>query len=355
MKLALALVLAAVAAGCASSPATDLDTQSQDLGRAVDVPNPSGAYVARITANGSGCPAGTWNAAISEDGRAFTVSFSGYEAVLEPGQSFAVRDCQLSLDLRSPEGFSFSVSSFHYQGYALLDQPGMSARQTAKYYFQGNPVPATEQRTEMSGPHDASYTFSDEIGFSDLVWSPCGASRTLQAQTRIVAQNNAEKTGAAYVNTTSVDGEIETVLRFGLSWRRCDGGGGGADGPPHTRPIHRAYNRRIGDHLQGITQGEGAPQWAYEGISFHLYTDASPGRAPLYRCRAGSHHFLSRDARCENQVFEGELGYVSTEPHEGLVEIFRCVGGRDHLTTSNLDECFAARMRNEGSQGFARP
>src|SRR5215468_1810753 len=89
----------------------------------VSVPNPSGAYFASITANGTGCPAGTWGADISPDGKAFTVTFSQYEAVVQPGSAFSVKDCTIAIKLKTPEGFSFSVSSFHYQGYALLDQP----------------------------------------------------------------------------------------------------------------------------------------------------------------------------------------------------------------------------------------
>jgi hypothetical protein len=207
--------------GCAGNTSEDTGDSSQDLGQGVDVPNPSGAYFANITANGSGCPAGTWQAAISDDGKAFTVTFSGYEATVSPGAAMSVKDCTLAINLKTPEGLSFSVSDFHYQGYAILDQPGMTAMQSAKYYFQGNPVPATENRTNLTGPYNDSYLFSDSIGVADLVWSPCGASRTLNAQTRIVLQNNAQHNGSGYMNTSSVDGQVQTVMRFGLSWRTC--------------------------------------------------------------------------------------------------------------------------------------
>lgn len=217
------------AIGC-SADATSADNgdeavgeASQDLTSSVDVPNPSGAYFARITANGTGCKPGTWTAEISPDGKAFTVAFGEYEAMVEPGQAMAIKDCTLSIGLHSPSGLSFAVSSFHYQGYALLDSPSMSARQTAKYYFQGNPVPAQENRSDMRGPFDDSYVFSDRLLTGDFVWSPCGVERNLNAQTRIVLRNNPRKTGSGYLNTTSVDGEVRTPLRisFGLDWRRC--------------------------------------------------------------------------------------------------------------------------------------
>ena len=54
------------------------------IGQGVNVPNPSGAYFARISANGSGCPAGSWQAAISDDGKVFQEQRSNAE-MLECG------------------------------------------------------------------------------------------------------------------------------------------------------------------------------------------------------------------------------------------------------------------------------
>ena len=230
MKLFSSLSLSAVAlaacivgtgcAGNASAPDEGADSTGEELGT-TNVPNPNGAYFASITANGTGCPAGTWDASISPDGQAFTVTFSQYEAMLNPGQAMQIKDCTLGIDFHSPSGLSFAVSDFYYQGYALLDSPGMTAKQSAKYYFMGNPVPARELRTDLVGPHDDSYLFQDTIGTVDLVWSPCGTTRRLNAQTRLILQNNAQKSGSAYLNTTSVDGHTGIRFRWNLLWRSC--------------------------------------------------------------------------------------------------------------------------------------
>jgi hypothetical protein len=222
-----ALMMSAFGAGCAAesteTPDDEVASTEQGLGQTIDVPNPSGAYFASVTANGTGCLPGSWEAAISPDGKAFTVTFSAYEAVVEPGQSFSIKDCNIGIDLRSPQGLSYSVGSFHYQGYTILDKPGMSATQTAKYYFQGNPLPARENRSTLTGPYDNSYIFSDQIGIVDLVWSPCGATRRLNALTRLQVRNNSRKTGTGYTNTAAVDATVDTKFRFvfGLNWRRC--------------------------------------------------------------------------------------------------------------------------------------
>ena len=352
------LVCFAISAGClaltgCARDAEDIASGTANLGTGVDVPNPSGAYFASVTANGTGCPAGTWDAAISPDGKAFTVTFSQYEALVDPGQSMAIKDCTLGINLKSPSGFSFAVDSFHYQGYALLDQAGMTARQTAKYYFMGNPVPAQELRSDMNGPYDNSYVFSDDIGIADLVWSPCGVERSLIAQTRLVLQNNAAKSGTGYLNTSSVDGEIKMVFTFGLTWEQCGNGGGGDDKP--SVPIYRGYNGAIGDHLQGLGANEGAPAYTPEGVGFTIFASGGADRAPLFRCRVGAYHFLSGDPSCEGQIGEGQLGYVAQSPAAGLVQIFRCLGGADHLTTANPQECTNAGFQIEGPQGYAAP
>jgi len=210
------------AVGCSQETGDQIEetgAATDAVGSTITVPNPSGAYFAKVTANGSGCPAGTWDAAISDDGKTFTMRFSQYETSLEPGQMIAVKDCQLAIKLHSPQGLSYSVSQFYYSGYAYLDQAGMTATQTAKYYFQGNPIASADNRSDMRGPMDKEYVFQDNIGIVDLVWSKCGVDRDLNVATRVMAKNNVRKTGSGYISNTTVDGSVE--LKFKLAWRRC--------------------------------------------------------------------------------------------------------------------------------------
>lgn len=188
-------------------------------GSSTTVTNPGLPYFADVTANGTGCPAGTWNVNIDPSGQTFTLTFSSYDISLSPGQALAVRDCQIGINLHSPQGLSYSIAQFFYSGYAFLDSPGMSARQTAHYYFQGNPIEAEKGNTSLSGPVDQEYTYQDNVPIADLVWSPCGAQRLLNVSTRILEMNNPQKTGTGYMNTLAVDGNI--TLRFKLSWRSC--------------------------------------------------------------------------------------------------------------------------------------
>lgn len=221
---ALATLLFGAAWGCAADapdPSEDEAVASSTVSQTIEVVSPSGAYFASITANGSGCPAGTWEAAISPDGQAFTVTFSAYETTLSPGQATSIADCALGIDVHTPSGTSFSVGEFFYQGYALLDQTGMRATQSARYSFQGAPLVARQNRSELQGPYDNAYLFSDRVSVNDLVWSPCGATRRLNAQTQLTLRNNAARTGSGYLNTTSVDGTIRTTFVIRLNWMSC--------------------------------------------------------------------------------------------------------------------------------------
>ena len=182
------------------------------------LPNPEGVYFASVNANGTGCPAGTWETSLSPDGETFTTTFSAYEAMVDEKTMISVKDCLLAIKLHSPQGLSYSVSQFHYSGYAFLDQ-GVSGRQIAKYYFQGAPVQSEEARTELVGPYDDTYTFQDTVRTTDLVWSPCGVERDLNVRATLRLMNSGRKDG--YINLGSVDANTDTKIRFKLNWRRC--------------------------------------------------------------------------------------------------------------------------------------
>ncbi|GAA3309471.1 hypothetical protein GCM10020219_013020 [Nonomuraea dietziae] len=111
--------------------------------------------------------------------------------------------------MHTPPGTSLSTVEFSYQGYALLDQAGMSATQSASYDFRGAPVPAQSVRSQISGPHDNSYLFTDRILLHDNVASAEGATRALTVETGLLLTNNPAETGSGFVNTTSVDGTIQ--------------------------------------------------------------------------------------------------------------------------------------------------
>ena len=191
--------------------------QSLVLQQAETLRDPAGSYFAEVRANGTGCPAGSWNTSISPDGKTFTTTFSKYEVEVTPDDAFDVKDCQLSIKLHSPQGLSFAVNDFYYSGYVLLEK-GVNARQIATYYFQGDAATQSEARTELVGPNDDTFTFADSIPTRDLVWSECGVERNLNVRTTLRLQNATPKANG-YLNLAAVDGS--TKLAFKLAWKTC--------------------------------------------------------------------------------------------------------------------------------------
>lgn len=189
-------------------------------------PDPNTTYFTKIIANGTGCPKGTWDARISDDGLVFTATFSAYVAEISPNVSAAVQNCQLAIGLHTPAGRSFSVASMYFSGFALLE-PGVVGRQTASYYFQGRPVETKAGRNDVTGPYDADFVFRDDVEIEDAVWSPCGLERDLTVNTRIVLQNPTIPGGSGYMNVAAADGSA-LIVKFAA--RSC-----GDAGTPATR------------------------------------------------------------------------------------------------------------------------
>jgi hypothetical protein len=214
------LACAALAgSGCGHAPDDEMtSTVSQEICGRRRVVHPQAVYFADVDANGTGCPPGTWDIAISEDGETFTLRFNAYEATISEGQRQAVKDCQIDVDLGSPEGLSYAIASFHYQGYVLLEKPGMTARQTASYAFRGKRQNAAD-RNQIVGPADESYLYSDDVPPNRLVWSSCRRDEVLHVRTRLDVRNDPRRTGSGFINVASVDGALS--FEWKLLWRRC--------------------------------------------------------------------------------------------------------------------------------------
>jgi len=182
------------------------------------------AVVADVDANGTGCPEGSWDASISDDGQTFTLRFNSYEASIDATQDRDVKDCRISVKLSSPEGLSYSVASFYYSGYVFLETADMRASYTARYSFLEDPRTARNADKDiLTGPRDESFTFASD---PQPIWSPCGGSSTLNIDTRVTVINNRQRTGSAFMNNSAIDGTVgnddgSLAMTWKLGWRKC--------------------------------------------------------------------------------------------------------------------------------------
>jgi len=180
-------------------------------------PNPSQVHIQSLSYAGSGCPAGTVSENLSADAKAFTLLFDTYIAEAGPGirLSEGRKNCQINVDLRVPGGWSYSIIDVDYRGYANIERGGTGTQKTY-YYFQGQAT-GPSLSTLIQGPFDNDYQVRDSLGLAAMVWSPCGASRSLNLNTQV--RVSAARGRSAMMTLDSVDGQLTHIYR--LAWRRC--------------------------------------------------------------------------------------------------------------------------------------
>lgn len=180
---------------------------------------PDYVTIRSISFAGSGCPAGTVAGNVSPDLTAFTLLFDQYIAEVGPGVPFSEKrkNCQLNIDFDFPPGWSYSLLTVDYRGYVSLD-PRVTGLQQSSYYFQGQFATA-RLRTPIVGPIDEDYQIRDTLGMSALVWSPCGAMRSININSEIRLDNSRNRQGRGLMTTDSIDGSVRLI--YGIQWRRC--------------------------------------------------------------------------------------------------------------------------------------
>ena len=115
-----------------------------------------------VKLNGSGCKGDSAVVAVSPDNTAFTVTYSSYLAQVggDAKKKEATKDCKLTLHVGVPKNFTYAIGRTDYRGYAQL-APGATARQSAKYAFNGAGKTAAVQH-DFTGPYDDYWQTADE-------------------------------------------------------------------------------------------------------------------------------------------------------------------------------------------------
>ncbi|GAB2585106.1 hypothetical protein Aab01nite_53290 [Paractinoplanes abujensis] len=174
-----------------------------------------------VAANGSGCPWRSAQVLPSRDNRSFTVTYSRFTAQVGVGAQpmDARKNCQLALDVRVPQGFTYAISRTDYRGFAHLER-GAYASLSAFTYFQG------ESRTDLSrytfsGPMDANWQRSRAVGIKALSFRPCGDQRYLNVnnELRVFGGSSKVRKTTSSLTMDSTDGRLDTV--YHVSWKKC--------------------------------------------------------------------------------------------------------------------------------------
>jgi hypothetical protein len=180
---------------------------------------PDYVRVRSINFAGSGCPAGSVATNVSPDRQAFTLLFDSY--IAEVGQGVSPREkrknCVVNVDLDFPSGWTYTFFTVDYRGYVDLASSMVGTQQTS-YYFQGSSATA-RLASNISGPAARDYQIRDNLAITSLVWSPCGASRSLNMNTEVRIDNSRNPRGQGIMTLDSIDGQLKHI--YGIRWRRC--------------------------------------------------------------------------------------------------------------------------------------
>ncbi|TDB75343.1 DUF4360 domain-containing protein [Actinomadura sp. KC216] len=170
------------------------------------------------TVNGSGCPAGTAAVAPSSDATAFTVTYSDYMAQAggDSNPTDMRKNCQISMQINIPQGFTYAIASADYRGFAHLAK-GASGMERANYYFQGMSQ-TTPKSHNINGPYSNNWQFTDRTDVAELVWKPCGEQRNLNVNTELRVNKGSSKE-TSFMSFDSTDGSIKTI--YHISWKKC--------------------------------------------------------------------------------------------------------------------------------------
>ncbi|TDD91829.1 DUF4360 domain-containing protein [Actinomadura rubrisoli] len=205
-----ALVLCAGMAPAASAAAAPKDP-------------PKGEITIRVlTVNGSGCPAGTAAVSAARDNTSFTVTYSKYlaQAGGNSNPTDLRKNCQLSLAVHIPQGFTYAIASADYRGYANLAN-GATAQQRANYYHQGMPQ-STSVAHNIRGKYSDNWQFTDRTPVAELVWKPCGEDRNFNINTELrVDKGSSKPDETSFISFDSTDGNVNTIYHF--EWKKCPG------------------------------------------------------------------------------------------------------------------------------------
>jgi hypothetical protein len=184
--------------------------------------DPKQVYIEGIDYAGTGCKAGSAAISHANDYQTFTIAFDSYVASIGPGVAFSEKrkNCNLNVKLHYPPGYQYTLYKTDYTGFADL-QKGVTANQQSQYWFAGFNQKATLQST-FYGPYTNDYTFTDILANEAWVWSPCGASTTLNINTALLLSSTDPK-ASGYISTDVIDTSVKTKQKYtyGINWRKC--------------------------------------------------------------------------------------------------------------------------------------
>ena len=111
-------------------------------------------------------------------------------------------------------------------------------------------------------------------------------------------------------------------------------------------PVFISYNPDTRDHMQGLVEGEGAPNYFSKGISFYIFSRPVEKSVQIVRCYNGlnkNHYLRTGEKGCDfAHSKEGSIGYLYSDESKGQA-VYSChknaLFAVDSFASTDPDEC----------------
>jgi hypothetical protein len=187
------------------------------------VPNADEIYIRSVTYAGSGCPEQTVSQNISPDRKAVSFLFAEFLAEITAGMTEEERaiqgkkDCELTIDMQYPNGWTYSVASVDYRGFADFDD-GVSAERRTTIKFGDDAKHESFSSALISG-FKGDFSFRDTFDVKEEVLAPCGTVKPLiiRVEAELFAKDS---DSSGFLSLDTLDGEMSH--QFGIKWTECE-------------------------------------------------------------------------------------------------------------------------------------
>jgi hypothetical protein len=165
---------------------------------------------------GTGCPMGSASVTLGPDSKSISILFDQYVVEAGGDKSFDRKNCNIAIPVTIPQGYSVSIFAIDYRGFTGIPSGGR-AQLSVDYFLAGMGRGVRTTKT-FSGPMSSDYLKSDSLEADAVVWSACGASTILRANTTMLVQSNRNRDQAM---ATVDSADVNAGLIYHVQWRQC--------------------------------------------------------------------------------------------------------------------------------------
>jgi hypothetical protein len=185
-----------------------------------DVPPEGSVSIEAVNAGGSGCPAGTVRATISNDRTQAELFFDKFVTQLSPAGVTplypSTTDCTVSYNINYPAGWSVSLEKIQMRG-SVNTNYGATGTLSSDFYIPGLNVDTVVEK-DFPANQQGFYLVTQAAPV--LAYTQCGAVFPLDVTTELSLNGQTSGiTGDNQLRMNTEDLTASTILY--LNWRRC--------------------------------------------------------------------------------------------------------------------------------------